>query len=342
MNTVTRRKERIDRPIKAVSDDIFCLSSVREIAYLVIPRLLPIAGILLLAFLVPPYWKKVMIITFIMAMMALSWDFLASCGLVSLGQALFFALGAYSTGAVSHHLGLPPYLSIPAGTVIGAFLSTLCIFPALRLRGIYFSMVTLIIPLMLMRVIETTGILGGTEGTRGLTPLPGVTFAMAVSMIALWATFFGLRRLISSDYGLIFVALKDNDRGVEASGLSILWFKVQAIFIGSFICCFCGAFMTHYYMSVGMSAFALDLSVFPMAASVVGGMGTLAGPLLGAIILGPLSEALRSFGSFRIVIYAALLGGFVATLPEGLFHYCARKYQQIERWVEAPGGLSED
>jgi branched-chain amino acid transport system permease protein len=339
---IQRRRERIDRPIKAVTDDIFCLSSIREISYLVIPRILPIVGILLLAFLVPPYWKKVMVITFIMAMMALSWDFMASCGLTSLGQALFFALGAYSTGAINHYLGLPPYLSIPAGTLVGALLSTGCIFPALRLRGIYFSMVTLIIPLMLMRVIETTGILGGTEGTRGLTPLPGITLTMAVSMAALWASFFCLRRLINSDYGLIFLALKDNDRAVEASGLTILWFKVQAIFIGSAICSFCGAFMTHYYMSVGMSAFALDLSVFPMAASVVGGMGTLAGPLLGAVILGPLSEALRSFGSFRIVIYAALLGAFVAALPEGLFHYLARKYQQIERWVEAPSGISED
>jgi branched-chain amino acid transport system permease protein len=341
MNT-ERRKERIDRGIKAVTDDIFCVSSIREIAYLVAPRILPILGLLLLAFLVPPYWKKVMVITFVMGMMALSWDFMASCGLTSLGQSLFFALGAYGAGAVNRYLGLPVYLSIPAATLLGAVMSTVCIFPALRLRGIYFSMVTLIIPLMLMRVIETTGIFGGTEGITGLQPLPGIGFSMTISMVALWATFFGLRRLINSDYGLIFVALKDNDRAVEASGLDILWFKVQAIFIGSGICCFSGAFMTHYYMSVGMSAFALDLSVFPIASSVVGGMGTIAGPLLGAIILGPLSEALRSFGSYRVVIYAALLGTFIVTLPEGLFPYLARKYQQIERWVEAPSGISED
>lgn len=337
-----RRKERIDRPIKAVTDDIFCLSSLREIAYLVIPRMLPIAGLLLLAFLVPPYWRKVMVITFVMGMMALSWDFMASCGLTSLGQALFFALGAYSAGAMNHYFGLPSYLSIPLGTVIGAIISTACIYPTLGLRGIYFSVVTLIIPLMLMRVVETTGIFGGTEGITGLSPFPGIIVTLSLSMVALWATFFGLRRLIDSDYGHIFVALKDNDRAVEASGLSIRWFKVQAIFIGSGICCFSGAFMTHYYMSVGMSAFAVDLSIFPIAASVVGGMGTLAGPLLGAIILGPLSEALRAFGSFRVVIYAALLGTFIVTLPEGLFPYLARKYQQIERWVEAPGGISED
>jgi branched-chain amino acid transport system permease protein len=132
---------------------------------------------------------------------------------------------------------------------------------------------------------------------------------------------------------MIFLALKDNDRAVEASGLNTLWFKVKAIYIGSALCAFCGAFMTHYYMSVGLSAFALDLSIFPIASCVLGGVGTLAGPLLGAVILGPLSEALRSLGTFRIVIYSALLVIFIAGLPEGIFPFLKRKYEQTERWV---------
>ena len=329
-----RRKERIDRCIKACTDDIFCLSSLREIAYLVFPRVFPVFLILCLVFLVPLYWKKVMVIAFIMSIMAISWDFLYSCGLVSLGHALFFAMGAYTAGALNYYLGLPVYLTIPCATVVGGALSTIFVFPALRLRGIYFSVVTLIIPLMLMRVVEATKIIGGTEGISALSPLPGLWFAIALAMVFMWVTLFSLRRLITSDYGLIFVALMDNDRAVEASGLNILWFKVQAVYIGSSIGAFCGAFMTHYYMSVGMSAFALDLSIFPVASCVVGGVGTLAGPLLGALVLAPLSEALRGFGTFRIVIYAALLAGFIVGLPEGLFPYFRRKYEQIERWVE--------
>lgn len=332
--SIERRKERVDRCIKAYTDDIFCLSSVREISYLILPRVLPIALILLLVFFVPLYWKKVMVITFVMSIMAISWDFLASCGLISLGHALFFAMGAYVAGALNYYLGLPVYLTIPLATFTGGAISTMLVFPALRLRGIYFAVVTLIIPLMLMRVVEATKIIGGTEGISALSPLPGLEFGIGISMVAMWVTLFSLRRLITSDYGLIFIALMDNDRAVEASGLNILWFKVQAIFIGSTICAFCGAFMTHYYMSVGMSAFALDLSIFPVAATVVGGMGTLAGPLLGALVLGPLSEALRGLGTFRIVIYAALLVVFIVGLPEGLFHYLRRKYEQIERWVE--------
>ena len=332
--TEKMRKERIDRGIKVVTDDIFCLSSLREMAYLILPRALPVILILLLVLIVPLYWKKVMVITFIMATMAISWDFMASCGLVSLGQALFFAIGAYTAAGLSLYLGLPVFLTIPLAALLGGVISTVLIFPALRLRGMYFSMVTLIIPLMLMRVVEATKILGGTEGLSGLDSLPGLAFSLGLSMLAMWLSLFLLRRLFVSDYGLVFIALMDNDRAVEVSGLNVLWFKVQAVYIGSAICSFCGAFMTHYHMSAGMSGFALDLSIFPIASCVVGGIGTLAGPLLGAMILGPLSEALRSFGTFRIVIYSALLVLFIVGIPEGIFPFLKRKYEQTERWVK--------
>jgi len=332
MTDFIKRKERIDRGIKACTDDIYCLSSLREIAYLLIPRLLPVLVVALLLLLLPLYWKKVMLIALIMAIMAMSWDFMTSCGLVSLGQALFFAIGAYFSGSLNHYVGLPLCISIPVATVGGGLLSTALIFPALRLRGMYFSMVTLIIPLMLMRVIEATKILGGTEGMSAISAFPGVWSSIGVGTIAAVATLVFLRRLVCSDYGLVFIAMKDNDNAVEASGFNTLWFKVQAIFIGSALCSFCGAFMTHYHMSVGMSAFALDLSIFPLAASIVGGIGTLTGAFLGAMILGPLSEAVRAFGSFRVVTYSALLLFFVVAVPEGIFPYLKRKYEQTERW----------
>ncbi len=331
--STTRRKERIDRGIKACTDDIYCVSSLREMSYLLLPRVLPVVAALILVLVVPQYWKKVVVITFIMAIMAVSWDFMAACGLISLGQALFFAMGAYAAGGLNLYLGLPVYITLPIATIIGGAISTVLIFPALRLRGMYFSMVTLIIPLMIMRIIEATKILGGTEGLSGLSPLPNFTLSVALSMVAMWGVLFGLRRLVVSDYGMIFLALKDNDRAVEASGLNTLWFKVQAIYIGSALCAFCGAFMTHYHMSVGMSAFALDLSIFPIAASVVGGMGTFAGAVLGALVLGPMSEALRSLGTLRIVVYSGILVLFIATIPEGIFPYLKRKYEQTERWV---------
>jgi branched-chain amino acid transport system permease protein len=87
-------------------------------------------------------------------------------------------------------------------------------------------------------------------------------------------------------------------------------------------------------MFVGMPVFALDYSILPIAAAVVGGPGTLAGATLGAFLLVPLSELLRGIGGLRIVIYGLLLVVFIVGLPEGIFHFIKRKYHQFERWVE--------
>ena len=161
------RKERLDRGIKVRTEDIFALSSYQEILYLVLPRALPVIFLLtfpLLKGFVGLYWEKVLIITCITALLALSWDLLASVGLISLGQAIFFGAGAYITGYLNHSFGWPPLVTIPLGTLAGALFCTLLLLPVLRVRGVYFAIVTLTLPLLLVRVIEATKILGGTEG----------------------------------------------------------------------------------------------------------------------------------------------------------------------------------
>jgi len=333
-NNENYRKERIARGIKARSDDIYALGSYKEMWYLLFPRLVPIVGIAIVALFLPAYWKKVILSTCTFAMLAVSWDFLSSCGMLSLGQALFFGMGSYTAGCLNHYFHFPVYLTIPLATVIGGFLSTMILLPVIRLRGIYFAMVTLILPLMFMRLIEATKILGGTEGLTRLSPFPNVWVEIILILTAMWAAYFGLRRFIASDYGLIFVSIRDNDRAVMASGINIYAFKAQALFIGSGICAFAGAFMAHAYQFTGMPVFAMDYSILPIAASAIGGIGSLAGPLLGAFILVPLSEFLREFGPLRIVFYGLILVICVIALPEGIFHYISRKYSEMERWVK--------
>lgn len=327
------RKERISRGIKARSDDVYALTSYREMWYLLFPRVVPIVGIALVAFFLPLYWKKVVIQTCIFAMLAVSWDFLSTCGLLSLGQALFFGLGSYMAAILNHYFHVPIYLTIPIATVAGGLMSTLILLPVIRLRGIYFAMVTLIMPLMLIRIVEATRIFGGTEGITGLSPFPGVWWELILIIAGMWVALFALRRFFGSDHGLIFISIRDNDRAVMASGINIYAFKAQALFIGASICAFCGAFQTHSYMFTGMPAFAMEFSILPIAASAIGGIGTLAGPLLGACLLVPLNEFLRAFGTLRIVFYGLILVICVVGLPEGIFHYLSRKYSEMERWV---------
>jgi branched-chain amino acid transport system permease protein len=186
---------------------------------------------------------------------------------------------------------------------------------------------------MLMRLVEATRILGGTEGLTGLTPFPNPLMSLYVIQIALLMALFGFRRVINSDYGLIVRAINDNDRSVMSAGINIYWYKTQVLFLGASVGSFAGAFGTHVDMFAGMPGFALDYAIMPVAAAVVGGMGTFAGPMIGAFILVPLSELLRALGALRIVFYGLFLVIFVVGLPEGLFPYMQRKYHQFERWV---------
>jgi branched-chain amino acid transport system permease protein len=329
-----RRKERIDRGIKARSEDIFALSSFKEMAYLLLPRAVPVVGLLCFVPLLSGYWREVFISTATYALLAISWDMLICAGLVSLGQSLFYGIGSYVAGVLNHYWGWSPLLTIPAATLMGGLLCTVLLLPVLRLRGIYFAMVTLVLPLMLARLVEATRILGGTEGLTGLDPFPSQLTAFYVVQLGLLAALFGFRRIMGSDYGLIIRGISDNDRSVMSAGLNIYWYKAQVLFMGACVGSFTGAVGTHLDMFAGMPGFALDYSIMPVAAAVVGGMGTFAGPVLGAFILVPLSEILRALGALRIVFYGLFLVIFVVALPEGLFHYIERKYHQFERWVE--------
>jgi branched-chain amino acid transport system permease protein len=302
--------------------------------YLSAPRLFPVLGLLVLSVALSVYWQKVLLSVSVFALLAISWDVLAQTGMISLGQALFFGMGAYLAGIMNYYLGWSPIITIPLATVLGGLCSTLFLLPVLRLRGIYFSMVTLILPLMLVRVVEATRIFGGTEGSSGLTSLPSRWIEVYLVIAALLAALFGFRRMMSSDYGLVLKGICDNDRSVINAGINIYWYKAQALFIASSVGAFAGAYMTHVYMFVGMPVFALDYSILPIAAAVVGGPGSFAGSMLGAFILVPLSEILRGIGGLRIVFYGLFLVVFTVVVPEGVFHYIQRKYHQIERWVE--------
>ncbi len=331
---MARRLERLDRGIKVRSEDIFALNSWREMLYILAPRVLPVLALLILGLAASSYWQRVIMQACMFGLLAISWDLLAAVGMVSLGQALFFGVGAYIAGILNHYFGLSPWLTIPLATVGGAGLCTLLLLPVLRLRGIYFSMVTLILPLMIERIIEATKAFGGTEGLSGLASLPQGLLELVAAMVAVWVALFSFTRMMSTDYGLILKGISDNDRAVMSAGLNIYMYKAQALFLASGVAAFAGAYITHAYQFVGMPVFALDYSIMPIAAAAVGGMGTLAGPLLGCFILVPLNELLRGLGGMRTVIYAGLLVVFTVGLPEGVFHYLKRKYTQFERWAE--------
>jgi len=331
-----RRKERLDRGIKIRTDKIYALMSWRELSYLTLPRLVLIVGMLILPFVIPSaYWQRVISIVCIYALLALSFDFLAQfVGLVSLGGAFFIGIGGYVAAILNTSLGLPPLITIPAATLIGGAICTLFLFPCLPLRGVYFAIVTLMYPLLAARIIEALDILGGTDGIMGVDSFPSDWTERYFIILMTLIFLFGLRRLVNTDLGLVFRAVKDNDQAVKASGINITTYKAIAVFIASGVGCLAGACLVHIYMWSGISLFALDFSILPIAATVIGGAGTLVGAVLGCFILVPVSELLREFGTLRIVFYSLILVAFIMYRSEGIMVYGQRKYHQFERWVK--------
>jgi len=197
---------------------------------------------------------------------------------------------------------------------------------------VYFAIVTLMYPLLLARVIEALNILGGTDGIMGIDSLPSAWMEQYLVIVLVLAVLFGLRRLVNTDLGLVLRAVKDNDQAVRASAMNVTYYKALGVFIGACIGCLSGACLVHIYMWAGISTFALDFSVLPIAATVIGGSGTLVGPVLGCLILVPVSELLRDFGTLRIVFYSLILLGFTVFRSEGLMVFGQRKYHQFERW----------
>jgi branched-chain amino acid transport system permease protein len=332
--TVQHRRKRLDRGIKARADTIFVIASRRDTLYLLLPRVLPVIALLVLPFVLTGYWGKVLVFACMYGLLALSWDFMASCGLFSLGQALFFGVGAYIAGALNFYFHLPPMITVPAATVGSGLLCAILLGPVVRLKGVYFAMITLMLPLLLLKMIDTTGILGGTHGLPSLSPFPSELLSTYLAIAGFLACLFVFRRVVDSDYGLVLRAIRDDDRAVMSGAINIYWRKIQAVFVSGAVGGFAGALMTHHFQFLGMSVFALDYSILPVAAVALGGQGTFAGAAIGSMILVPLSESLRALGGLRMAIYCGILILSVIGLPEGIFHYAARKYHQFEKVVK--------
>ncbi|PIV20036.1 MAG: branched-chain amino acid ABC transporter permease [Deltaproteobacteria bacterium CG03_land_8_20_14_0_80_45_14] len=336
MDEKIRRRERLDRGIKVRTEGIYAISSWRGIAYTSLPTAAFVLGLLIIPLAVTSMtWQKIIIIACVFAFLALSFDFLAHfVGIVCLGGAFFTGVGGYISGVLNSAFGVPLVITIPIATIGGAVICTLFLLPCLPMRGIYFAIVSLMYPLLFARVIQALDIFGGTDGLPGLATFPNTWVELYLILPMILILTFGLRRLVNEDFGIVLRAIKDNDQAVRASNINITWYKMKAVFLGSAIGCFAGAYLAHLYGWVGISLFALDFSIFPIAATVVGGVGTLVGPVIGAIILTMFSEMLREFGPLRVVFYSLILAGLVILNTGGLVPYLQRKYYQFEHWIE--------
>ena len=249
-------------------------------------------------------------------------------GYVSIVQAGFMGIGAYSTALMGLHYGLPVWLTITLAPFVTAIFALATGYPSLRVKGHYFAIVTLafnmVIFIVLMNFTELT------QGEAGITgiPKPGskdgwfnfrdreqyyyLVLAIAVAMTALAAL------IVRSRIGQILVAIRQNENLVGAIGIAAWKYKLFAFVVSAMFAGLAGAVYAHYQSFINPEIFGVAQSLDAILAVIVGGSGTMAGPVIGAFFVVLLPEYLRFADGFRLILYGLVLVLATIFMPRGI------------------------
>lgn len=266
----------------------------------------------------------------IWALLAASWDLLSGyTGQISFGHAGFFALGAYAAAAATKHADLSPWLGLLVGAAIAAAVGLLAGFPALRLRGHYLALVTLglaeIIRLVAQNWMALTGGPFGIHDYRSFSGLPTAALAyrqamylVVVAIVALSiAVMYGVCERTNA--GKAFRAIREDEVLAQTLGIDTTRYKLLAFALSSGFAGLAGALYAYYVQLVSPSVASAATTSLIIGMAVFGGLGTLWGPALGALLLYALYEGLRFVGVvYNLVAVGLVIMIFVIYLPRGL------------------------
>lgn len=248
-------------------------------------------------------------------------------GQISMAQAAFFGIGAYTSGILTSHFGINPWAAMPVGILTSSLVAWLIGIPALRLKGHYLAMATLgfgvIVTIVLNEEVEWTG------GPSGMGDIPGLSLAgvKITSDIAyyylVWAMVFLALifcfHILHSRVGRALRAIHEEEMAAEAMGVPTARFKIQVFVLGAALAALAGSLYTHYVTFLNPASFNLMWSIRFVLMVMVGGMQSLWGALLGTILMTFVgNEWLHVFADFEILAYGAILLLVALFLPRGL------------------------
>jgi len=311
--------------------------------------------IFLVALLVPimdrnAYRVDVLVNAGIFMMLALGLNVIVGyAGMLNLGYAALFAVGAYAYGILNTTLGVPFWLGLPLAGLAAAGVGMLLAFPALRLGGDYLAIVTLgsgeIVRILLNNLDGWTG---GPNGLLGIDhpTLPfGYDFGVASApyyylvIVLIAALIFALKRVECSRLGRAWMALREDELAAGAMGINLVWTKLSAFGIGGFIAGMAGSVFAAKQGTVSPDSFDFVVSVMVLAMVVLGGLGNIYGVLLGALALSLLPEFLRGFEIYRMLIFGAAMIGMMLFRPQGILgeaHHRAEYSRERRRAPRIP------
>ncbi len=253
-------------------------------------------------------------------------------GQLNLAHGTFFGIGAYATALLIQRLGFSFWLALPAGCLITALLGFLTGLPTLRTRGHYFPISTMCLGISLYYVIARwDGLTGGARGLFGI-PRPAPLLLPFIGKISfdttlpcyyltlffILLTMVAISRFVRSLVGKRLIAIRGNETLAQSVGINTMWDKVVFLSISTLIAGLAGGLYAAYMGSL-MAEQAHFLGSFEMLLNVmIGGVGTMAGPFIGGILLPILTETLHFLGGLRLVVYGVLLILIMGFLPQGI------------------------
>lgn len=301
------------------------------------PRL-TVAGVLLLAVfplvIRDSYTVHIFVLALMHAALAVSWNVLCGyTGIFSMGHQAFFGLGAYVSALLAMKAGVSPWLGLLIAGVSAAAVSLLIAVPTLRLRAApYVAIATLgfaeVCRIVAQNLVDLTR---GELGLNGIPALPDITLGPLeinfigrtpfyyVMLVIFLAITFAAYKMIRSPFGLAVKAIRESQDAAESLGVNLTLFKILAFASTAGMAGVVGAFYAHYIQVLTPSSvLSLPLMIEVVAMTLVGGLGTLVGPILGSIALTVGLEYLRFLGDYRMLIYGLSLVPLIMFIPEGL------------------------
>ena len=302
-----------------------------------VPSLAAIALVALAAFplvIADPYLIHLGVLALMHATVATTWNLLCGyAGIFSMGHQAFFGVGAYTSALLAMRLGLSPWAGMPLGGAGAAMLSLLIAVPTLRLRAApYVAIATLGFAEVCRLVAQN--LVGLTRGEMGLNGIPGlppirtmdlqINFYSRTSFYYLMLLIFGASfavayGIVRSPFGLALKAIRESQDAAEALGVNHARSKILIFGISSGMAGIVGAFYSHYIQVLTPSSvLALPMMVEVVAMTLIGGLGTILGPVIGSIALTFGLEYLRFLGDYRMLLYGLALVPVIIFMPQGV------------------------
>jgi branched-chain amino acid transport system permease protein len=304
-----------------------------------IPVVYTLAGAVVLAvfftwapWLLPASDVSILMNFFILVIMATMWNLLAGyAGMVSIGQQAFIGLGAYATLYFAIK-GMDPFIAIPLAIIVCAVIAYPVTYLLFRLRGGYFSVATWVVADSAMLIIGSIAFFGGGTGhyLAGLSNIPFKQLnhdtylaAWLVALVVIVVTYILLR----SRLGLVLSSVRDNEVAARSSGAKVTSTRRTIFIVAAAGCGAAGAVLaiSQPFLQIG-NEFNLQWAAEMLFASMIGGLGTIEGPILGCVIYFVLQQSLQNYGAWYLIIFGALAVGVAIWQPRGIWGFIRDKF----------------